>query len=292
MKYAFSSSMPLFNKMLDAAPDLLLMIGDNMYANSTKPAMLSHFYLRMRTIASFAEVLANTPTWATWDDHDYTGNNKDGNSPGKENSLAAFQRYWANPFYGSDEVPGVWTSFVWGDVEFFLIDDRYHRSAGQGTMLGQTQLDWLLNGLQASTATFKVLASGSQWTLGGSSDSWATFAAEQALILDHIMEQGIDGVILISGDIHRTETRRLRDASATGYAVWEFTSSPIANNNSGGCPGLSEPDTVVFCENDTRYFSLLKFDTEAKPPKLTHETRNEAGVLLHAKTLSLDELSL
>ncbi|HIA01832.1 MAG TPA: hypothetical protein EYN66_07960 [Myxococcales bacterium] len=260
MKYAYSHTMPIFNKMLDAAPDLLLLIGDNMYANSTLPPVLQHYYLRMRTIESFGALLANTPTWATWDDHDYTGNNKDVNSPGKENALVAFKRYWANPYYGTDGLPGVWFSFVWGQVEFFMVDDRYYRNAVAGTMLGQEQLDWLLISLQASTAVFKVLVSGSQWTLGGSTDSWASFPVEQALILDHVMAHAISGVFLLSGDIHRTETRRLRDASATSYDVWEFTSSPLANTSSG-CPGSNEPDTVVYCADSTRYFSLLKFDT-------------------------------
>ena len=283
------SQQPIFNAVFDADPNVLLMIGDNHYANSADPAELDFYYRATRDILPFGFTLARTPTWAVWDDHDYTGNNTDGLTDGKEKALAAFKRYWANGTYGSDDTPGIWSSFRWGDVEFFLLDDRYYRGI-DGSMLGAVQLQWLLDGLSQSTATFKVLVSGSQWTPAGSSDSWASFDAERELILDTVMETGVSGVFLISGDVHYAEVRRLRDKSATSYEVWEFTSSPLANSNSS-CKG-NGPDTQLFCVDDVDNFGLLHFDTAASPPQVTYEIRDDFNAVLYSVTVDLDALSL
>lgn len=158
-------------------------------------------------------------------------------------------------------------------------------------MLGAAQLDWLLGELAASQATFKIVASGSQWTFGGSSDSWAVFKAEREQIFNFVMANGIPGVVLISGDVHRAEVRRLRDKTAASYELWELTSSPVANTNSG-CKTSTQPDTVVFCKDKGRFFSLMHFDTTAIVPTLTNEVVDEAGNVIHTVVLSLDQLTL
>jgi len=285
-KYA---QQPVFNAVAASQPDILLMIGDNHYANSTDPARLSFFYRATRDILPFAAVLSETPTWAVWDDHDYTGNNTDGTVVGKENALAAFKQYWANPSYGSANWPGIWHSFQWGDVEFFMLDDRYYRGLTD-TMLGTEQFTWLLNGLAASQATFKIVVSGSQFTPAGSADSWASFDDEREQILNTIMSQKINGVFLLSGDVHYAEVRRLRDKSESSYEVWEFTSSPLANSN-GTCKG-DGPDTQLFCNDVEDNFGLLHVDTTAADPSVTFEIRTDLNNVLHTQTILLSDLSL
>ncbi len=66
------------------------------------------------------------------------------------------------------EIPGVFGRFEWGDVEFFLLDDRYHRSPNLSpdgpdkVMFGTPQLKWLMDGLRSSEATFKIVVGGNQ----------------------------------------------------------------------------------------------------------------------------------
>ncbi len=289
-KFAALPEMPIYGPMLDRSPALLLMVGDNHYANSTDPQTLAAYYRRSRRVASFAGLVARTPTWAIWDDHDYTGNNTNHDVADKDNSLVAFERYWANESYGGDE-PGVWSRTSWGDVDFFLLDDRYYRDEVAGTMLGEAQLAWLLSELAASEATFKVLASGSQWTPGGSDDSWKVFPDEREALFDTIMASDVSGVVLISGDVHRSEIRRLRDKSEASYELWEFTSSPLANTNSA-CKTSTQPDTVVFCEAATRYYGVLRFDTMLAVPEVTYEIRDESDAIRHQVTVTLDQLTL
>jgi alkaline phosphatase D len=50
--------------------------------------------------------------------------------------------------------PGTYYRFSYGDIEFFMLDDRYYRSPngaeddGTKTMLGDKQWQWLKHGLK------------------------------------------------------------------------------------------------------------------------------------------------
>ena len=65
------------------------------------------------------------PAYAVYNDHDYGVNNSDRTQPGKERSLRTFFEIWANPPTQTVEQPGIWTRFVAGQCEFWLLDGRY-----------------------------------------------------------------------------------------------------------------------------------------------------------------------
>jgi len=296
------SELPIFDDVVAAAPDLFLMVGDNHYANSVDRQTLQAFYRRGRELANVSSLLRRTPTWATWDDHDFAGNNTDGQAAGKEISLGAFERYWANDFYGTNGEEGVWSKFAWGDVDFYLLDGRYYRDPlpcdlPGATMLGAEQLDWLIEDLESSTATFKFLALGSQWNeSGGSDDSFACFSEERDLLLDQIMHAGIDGVVLLSGDVHRMEAWEVRAASDLDYPLWEFTASPFGHESSNSCPADDPPP--LFCHSGDgggfEGYGLVHVDTTATPPTILFEAYGrklgEPTVLLDSVSLNLDDL--
>ena len=89
-----------------------------------------------------------------WDDHDYGPNDSDGTAAGKENSLVAFKELFANPGAGTSDTPGAFYRFSWGDVDFFMLDGRYHRSPDKAPnddnkrMLGDAQFKWLADELR------------------------------------------------------------------------------------------------------------------------------------------------
>ncbi len=72
------------------------------------------------------------------------------------------------------------------------------------TYLGATQLQWLKDGLQNSTATFKFVMNGPLLSalLFQPYDRWEGYDAERQDLLDHVTNQGIDNVIFLSTDIH------------------------------------------------------------------------------------------
>ena len=155
-----------FADMARTNVDLLLMLGDNVYSNTNEAAIIRQFHFDQRNTAGWRGLSPRMPTYAIWDDHDYGPDNSDRTMPGKEQSLRAFQEVWANPAYGEPDNPGVYFKFTRGDVDFFMLDVRYHRDPNRApnnerkTMLGAKQLALLKRELQASRATVKVLAAG------------------------------------------------------------------------------------------------------------------------------------
>lgn len=143
--------------------DLLLMLGDNHYGDTTKPDLLRDFNHMLRTVDGFTSLVREIPTYAIWDDHDYGPNNSDGTTAGKEDSLRIFKDWWANPGYGEENNPGCYYRFSRSGVDFFMLDVRYHRTPnktpedGKKTMLGAQQLEWIKAGLAASKAKFKII---------------------------------------------------------------------------------------------------------------------------------------
>lgn len=153
-----------------------------------------------------ADLVANVPVLATWDDHDFLGNNTDGRDEARDEASRAFTEYWGHELHGLPETPGIFAKSTWGDVDIFLLDGRDDRGVG-GSMLGDAQLAWLQDGLVASTATFNLVIHGSQWTLHSSDDSWAACPDERDALVDFLAENDVQGVVLVPGDKHRSEFR-------------------------------------------------------------------------------------
>ncbi|MCI0486655.1 MAG: alkaline phosphatase D family protein, partial [Blastocatellia bacterium] len=141
------------------------------------------------------ELLSATHHYAIWDDHDFGPNNSDRAYRTRAESLRVFQDYWANATYGTAETAGVFGRFVWSDTEFFLLDNRYHRSpnralpGGEKVMFGAAQIGWLMDALASSDATFKIIAGGNQMmnpmTLF---EAFGNYPQEQRRLIDFIRE--------------------------------------------------------------------------------------------------------
>jgi alkaline phosphatase D len=153
------------------------------------------------------------------------------------------------------------------------------------------QLAWLLAGLRASTAQFKVLVSPSVMNEGGTADGWtAYFAEERDAILDFIADERIGGVVVLSGDRHRTEVWRLRQGGEGSYPIYEFVSSNLANSSSD-CK-QSKHGSRLFCHTGTEYFGWLHFRMTLAAPELTYEARTTDGSVVYRLVLTASELSV
>ncbi len=254
---------PIFNAVRAWSPDVFLFAGDNHYANSSDLSALRQHYRWVRERPARGQLLAEASTLAVWDDHDYVGNNTDGTEPGRVFALEAFREYWANPSYGTEQTPGVFTRYAYGDVDVFLLDDRYYRDLDD-SITGDEQEAWLFDALLTSTAVFKMVLSGSQFTLEGSGDSWAVYPEAQTRLREHIADNDIDGVVLLSGDVHRSEFRVIPPTFG-GYPLPELTSSPMARSNSS-CNAMHTE--VVQCFDSGDMFLGVEVDTAAADPQL------------------------
>lgn len=294
----------IFERIADLRPDAMLWLGDNVYLREVdwwSADGIEYRYAHMRREPALQRLLATAAHYATWDDHDYGPNDSDRSYILKDAALATFARYWPNPSHGVGGVPGVFTQFEVADAEFFLLDNRYHRApnrapADERTILGEAQLQWLLDALTFSRATFKFVAIGGQ-VLNPVAvfETYANIApAERQRLLDAIAARRIDGVVLLSGDRHHTELMRMERAGT--YPLYEFTSSPLSAGTSDATqrPGSPErdqawrvPGTLLVGEHN---FGTLSLDGPRDARTLTMRTHAADGRLVWEHTVAADDL--
>ena len=230
---------PIWNALDRWQPDLFCWLGDNIYADTVEPGIMSDLYKIQRAVPEYQEFGNRVPQLAIWDDHDYGLNNSDKNNPMKEDSLALFKRYWPNPSFGTENTPGVFFRYQYGGVDFFFLDNRYHRDPNEKadgpdkTHLGADQLAWLKEGLKASSAPFKLLICGGGWSHNPDSfgeDNWTSYQHERNSLFNYIRDEEIGGVLLMSGDIHRSEANCIPWSAQGGYDFYEFACSALAQD--------------------------------------------------------------
>lgn len=192
-----------------------------------------------RSMPVLQKFLKAMPHFATWDDHDYGPNDIGKNYILKEASRNVFTSYFCNPSAGENG-QGIYTMNSWGDVDIFITDDRWWRSADQlkdsidgkpnpeKRMLGQQQMEWLKNSLLYSMATFKIVVIGSQVLNPVSPfDKWADFPAEKEEMLNFLKEYNINGVLFLTGDRHHSEVIKIEREGT--YPLYDITVSPLTS---------------------------------------------------------------
>jgi alkaline phosphatase D len=253
----------IFRAMTRRQADLFLFVGDTVYADQicgVRPHAPGADYVAS-TLAEFhgkhrynradpvlQEFFRTTGVYAIWDDHEVRNNFSGSSEPLMAVGLQALLDYW--PIGGPTEEPRrLYRSFRWGrHVETFILDTRQYRSANsdadgpEKSMLGTAQRDWLLRGLAASDATWKLVVTSvplGMFTGGRHSDSWSSanvfgfaratptgFAHERDAILAFIRARGLRNVVFVSGDVHHAEL--LRHEPSPGFTVHEFVAGPLA----------------------------------------------------------------
>ncbi|CAN3977641.1 alkaline phosphatase D family protein [Kitasatospora purpeofusca] len=286
----------LWARVMSEGCEGFVMLGDTPYAdnatNFSVPKGLetvrSH-HREFLAVPEIANMVRQVPIWGTWDDHDFAGNDTDGQSPQKYDFRKAFVDYRANATFGHatgnptqlltgrGTGEGVYTSFRRGPIEVFLIDPRWFSNKNGSVCMGPDQKKWLFDRLSASTATFKVLASGMTWydKPGGEKDDWANYAAEKDEIFNYINQNKIRGCVLLSGDIH--VSRALNNGNTrVGYDLWEYVVSPIHRITLGSTFDVATPG-VVHSKAEKYTFLKLVADTTVTPARLTATWINRDG---------------
>lgn len=248
---ARTKPLKLWQQMADEGAQGVVLLGDTPYIDSTDLQVQRDKHRAFLQVPELAGLLRNTPTWGTWDDHDFGKNDSDGTLPGKENARQAFLEYRANKNYGHGD-EGIYTKFRYGAVEVFLLDTRWFAKTGPSpvdptkpTLLGPDQWAWLQESLKASTATFKLIACGMIWDdkENKESDDWGTYTHERSALFDFLGENNITGALLIGGDIHCSRLLQYKTEAQVGYAIRQCIVSPIHDST---IPSLNvaHPDLI------------------------------------------------
>lgn len=290
----------IFQTIAGQKPDAMIWLGDNIYyreADWLNETAMRYRYAHGRALPEMRELLAATHHYAIWDDHDFGPNDSDRAYRTRGNSLDVFKDYWANSTYGTPETPGVFGRFEWNDVEFFLLDDRYYRSPKRTPanpkkqMFGAAQMQWLMDALVSSNATFKIIAGGNQMLNPLTPfEAFGSFPDEQKPLIDFIREARIGGVLFISGDRHFSELIKRTEPNL--YPLYDFTSSALTSSPAE--PAKEEinnpwrvPGTLV---TGVRNFGLLEVSGTQKDRKLILRTLDAAGKERWRHEISQSEL--
>ncbi len=222
-------SLKIFDAMTKNQSDFMIWMGDNLYYLFNEwwdYEKMINKNLDYRTNKKISRFLNSRPQYATWDDHDYGPNNAAGGFKNKKTTLGIFKNFWANDSWGLENTAGVFGKFSYSDVDFFMMDSRYHR-IDKVQMYGKEQLEWLKKGLKNSTASFKFIISGTQVLPHTGAEDLGDYPNEHADLMNFLKAENITGVIFFSGDRHFAELIK-KERKGT-YPLHEMTSSALTS---------------------------------------------------------------
>lgn len=253
-RIAFGSCMhqnkdkPVLDLVTASAPDLFVLLGDNLYGDTDDMSVLEAKYATLGASPELVALRATVPVVATWDDHDYGRNDAGKEYPYKAESKELFLTFWDEPADSPRRThEGLYTSYTYeeagGTVQLLLLDTRWFRDAldpntdplqykndyqptddTSRTFLGEAQWAWLGAELE-KPADVRIIGTSTQFGHEYNGwESWTNMPHERQRLVDLVASTGAEGVVLLSGDVHWAELSRLETA---GYPLYDLTSSGI-----------------------------------------------------------------
>ncbi len=274
----------IFETMAKEKSAFMLWLGDAWYTRDVDYYSewgLWYRASRDRAVPVMRNFLKSMPQLAIWDDHDYGPNDIGKNYILKETSREIWKKYWCNPSCGENG-QGTYTMTSWGDADIFMLDDRWWRSADrmkdsiggfpnpEKEMIGPQQMEWLKNSLLYSSATFKIIAVGSQVLNPVSPfDKWRDFPAEYDELMNFLKEYRIHGVLFLTGDRHHSEIIKLERPGT--YPLYDITVSPLTSGTHVfGSAEKNNPYRVLGIDQKQNY-GKFSFSGPRNERKLTVE---------------------
>ncbi len=234
---SYGGEYSIFEEIVKLKPEIFIWLGDNTYTREVDWYSTTGFqyrYTHSRSIPELNKLLANSINLAIWDDHDYGTNNSDRSFAHKDKALETFELFWGNPHFGLKEEQGAFCSYVYADIEFILLDNRFYRSPNNlkednKTILGEFQKQWLKDRLISDFRPYKIVCIGGQFLNSEQNHENYMFVApeERQEIIDFIDEHKIKGVVFLTGDRHFTELSKI--VTPNGIDVYDYTSSPLTS---------------------------------------------------------------
>ena len=156
-------------------------------------------------------------------------------------------------------------------------------------MLGKDQIDWLINALSFSQASFKFIAVGGQVISNGAVyENYATYPDERKYLLDKIREAKIEGVIFLDGDRHHTILSKMQETKNV-YPLYDLTCSSLTagvNNDNEPYNSFKLEETFVNVNN----FGMLNVTGPTNDRELTIQIFDKDGKELWIKSIKANDL--
>ena len=292
----YGSNYQIFEAIHHSNPNFMLWLGDNVYlreADWDSKTGIQHRFTQAHSLPELQALWGSTHHYFIWDDHDYGSNNSDRSFPMKKTTQTVFRDFFPNPNYIFEQ--GNVSFFQWADCDFFLLDNRTWRTPDlrtdidNPTILGNEQLEWLIDGLANSMASFKFVVMGGQFINPMKvEETYENIAPmERAYIIEKIKKLKINGVVFFSGDVHHTELSQY-DLTAT-YPLYDLTVSPFTSGISmkdAELNPLQVAGTLVSVHN----FAKLEIYGPLKDRKLKINIMGSDGHLIWQKEIASNDL--
>jgi alkaline phosphatase D len=300
---------PIFYTMATEFPDLILFLGDNIYADTEDMTEMRAKYDRLESNADFRRLRSEFPIMATWDDHDFGVNDGGADYPQKEASEKEFLRFWnVSPQSPIRTRSGVYDAKIFGPegkrVQVIMLDTRYFRSPlkkGERrvggpyipdddptkTMLGEAQWKWLEQQLE-KPAEVRLIGTSIQLvpeTQG--QEAWGNLPRERQKLIGLVEKTKAGGVLLLSGDRHWAELSCCTEK--VPYPIYELTSSSFNQIHPRGTPTEN-----TFRSDDRTYhrenYGVVRIDWTRTQPYVTLEVKDIEGGIRIDKKISIGDL--
>lgn len=293
----YGAEFEIYEDIVRKKPDFMVWLGDNVYlreADWNSRTGIMHRYTHTRSHPKLQAMLGGMHHYGIWDDHDFGPNDSDRSYPLKGTTEEAFKLFYPNNNYVFDE--GITGKFQWADCEFFMMDNRYWRTPNKRRdikdkeILGEDQIEWLLDALVNSYAPFKFIVIGNQVVSPIEKyERHANIApAERLRLLKKIEELKINGVVFLSGDVHHTELSAL--PMDGGYPLYDLTISPMTSGAYG--QGAEEnPTQQAGTLVKQRNYAVLKVFGSKEERALDIKVFSSKGEELWTKLIKAGELT-
>ncbi|MCB9355511.1 MAG: alkaline phosphatase D family protein [Saprospiraceae bacterium] len=295
----YGSDFHIFNAIYRQKPDLMLWLGDDVYYRepdwNTRTGMI-HRWTHDRALPELQPLLASTPQYAIWDDHDFGPNDSDGSWIHKEMAWEVFREFWGNPTFGVNGQKGCTTKFEYADIDFFLLDNRYFRTPNHcatcpdRTLLGKEQMEWFMGALAESRAPFKLVAIGGQvvTTNDHHETCFHYYPAERDTLLQFIERENIKGVVFLTGDRHFTELSAMQNKA--GNWVYDLTTSSLTAGSYTNADKEANAHRVEGTLVNRHNFSILHFSGPRTRRELEIRNYDADGQMTWTKTITAEGL--
>jgi len=310
--------LPIYDKIVELKPELLILLGDNIYADLDKSRkvtteIIQEKYDILAKLPGWQKLKATCPMVVTWDDHDYGKNDAGVEWPLKEDSQKIFLDFFGIPKDSPRRTQkGVYNSAIFGPpgkrVQVIALDMRYHRTklnraekplAGtrivpylpttdaDATFLGAEQWMWLEEQLR-QPADLRLIGSGLQVVSDEHPfEKWTNVPAEREKLYKVIRNTGATGVVILSGDRHLGELSL--DTSSVGYPLYDLTSSGFNQaSKEWRAPEKNSHRVAAMPYGDN--FGFITLDWDAPSPIVGLQLRDVTGEIVLKQTFPISLL--
>ncbi len=242
-----SDSYLLWTSLKESKPDLLILLGDNVYAalvggvykDPLDQITLWNRYAETFLKLDFYRFNNLIPTIAIWDDFDFGMKDGGTDNPHRHEAKVVFDAYYpqgsGSEFPNYEKGPGTSAIYKAFGFDFFLFDNRTFRTPAKAnlpepeTHFGTEQEEWVFSrfGDSKKSQSPAWLISGDQWF--GGYHKFESYEGNHPKSFSRFLRtlgKASRTAFFVSGDRHLSEIMKI-EKELLGYETFEFTSSPL-----------------------------------------------------------------